>query len=343
MNIRETLTGWTRWVGQQVVGQDDFLGPQDTRSRDYAVLGTAAGAVAGATIGTITGFHAQKANSIKEVMVGRDIVDTTMNGYEHSYTRDTSEVCTAHDEDGNCTSSDTRLDGWWHHYTPNLTDRVVGHYSEPAFQNTKVWEPLMGGALGALGGGLVGLGMGLGAAALQRALQKDGAARPALPRLSPKAQQDLALRAGAAAALGAALGIAVGTYTGSHAGVLELASQQTHFRSWSVPMTETRTLGYVPSGHYEHNWFGSYWATPSDVNSNADQPVNRTLPVLHRDGTPHMTSTEKTFHTNRYGPILGGIAGGVIGAGVGLAAGLVVGVSDKLLSERNATSNKTAA
>lgn len=335
MNIGDKLGSWTRWVGEKVTGKQDFRSTEETRSRDYAVIGAAAGAVAGATVGAITGFDSQKSNRIEEVWVNRQIVDKTMNGYSHHTRADYSTECVARDDDNNCTRTETNLDGWWHSYSPNITDRVVGNYTEPTFQNSKAWEPLMGGFVGAIGGGLIGLGTGLGVAALQRALTKDEV-KPERPKLSPKAQEDLAVRAGSAAIGGAILGTLVGAYAGRNAGVIELASRQTHARSWAVPQMETRTLGQIPSSHYERNWFGSTWASPDDVNTNANQPVNRSVPVYHRDGDVRMTSAEQTFQTNRYGPIFGGLAGGIIGAGVGLAAGLVVGVSDKLLTENAA-------
>lgn len=332
-SVGMSLNNFTRWVGQKVVGRDDFSTSADTRQRDFAVLGAATGAVAGATIGTITGFNSQKANSIEEVWVDRKVVHPQMNGYSHHTSADYSTECVERNDENACVRSETNLDGWWHSYSPNITDRVVGNYNEPTFQNTNKWEPLTGGVVGAIGGGLVGLGVGLGLAALTRSLQ-DERLPSTPPKLSPEAEKALTTRAGAAAVGGAVLGTVVGAVVGSHAGQIELASRESHTRYWSVPVTQTETIGHVPSGHYERNWFGSTWASPDDVNRNANQPVNRTVPVYQRDGDVRFAPTEKEFQTNRYGPIFGGIVGGAVGAGVGLATGLLIGVTDKLLSER---------
>jgi hypothetical protein len=335
-SVSDKISGWTRWVGQQVVGRNDFRGKEQARSRDYAVLGAASGAVAGAAIGVVAGFDSQKSTTIKEVWVGRDITHPQMNGYSHHASPDYSTECLAKDAQGSCTSSRRNLDGWYHTYTPNISERVVGHFSEPTFRNTNFLEPLMGGALGAVGGGLLGLGVGLGVAALQRTLTRDNEPEPEKPKLSPEAQQALHSRAGAAALGGGILGTVVGTYAGSQAGLIELAAKQVHSRAWDIPVFETQTLGHVPGSHYEYNLFGSTWASPSGGRSYADVPVNRSVPLYDRAGNPRLQVNEEVFNTNRYGPIFGGIAGGMIGAGVGLAAGLVIGVGDKLLSERSA-------
>ena len=319
------------------MGKDDFRSKDERRSRDYAVIGAAAGAVTGATIGVVSGFEAQKSSTIKEVWVDRNIVHPQMNGYSHSTTPDYSTECVARDDKGDCTRTETNLDGWYHSYSPNISERVVGHFNEPTFRNTNTWEPLMGGAIGAISGGLVGLGVGLGVAALQRSLAKENSTPPERPKLSPEAEKALHTRAGAAAVGGGILGAIVGTYVGSNAGAAELAAKQSHTRVWNVPVYQTQTLGHVPSSHYERNWFGSTWSSPSGGSSNANVPVNRNVPEYDRGGDPRLTGTQKVFNTNRYGPLFGGIAGGVIGAGVGLAAGLVIGVGDKLLSEHSAS------
>lgn len=341
-SVGQSLSNFTRWVGQKVVGKDDFTGQRGDHRRDYAVLGAAAGAVAGGIIGTVGGFKAQKSSGIEEVWVDREIVHPEWNGYRHSATPNYSTECVARNEDGDCTSTETRLEGWYHTYDADIRERVVGSYTEPTFRHTKAWEPLMGGALGALGGGLIGLGAGLGVAALQRALAKDTAAPETPPKLSPETEQALTARAGAAALGGALLGGAAGVLVGRNAGLAELAAKQSHTRVWNVPVYHSETLGHVPSSHYEQNWFGHTWASPSSGRepSEANVAVTRSVPDYTRGGEPRLTGTQQVFNTNRYGPIFGGIAGSVIGAGVGLAAGLVIGVGDKLLVEHEA--RKTA-
>lgn len=337
-SVGQSLSNFTRWVGEKVVGKDDFSGQQSDQNRDYAVIGAAAGAVAGGIIGTVSGFKTQKASTINEVWVNRNITHPEWNGYTHSATPDYSTECVERNDKGECTRSETNLDGWYHSYSPRVNERVVGTFTEPTFRHSKAWEPLMGGALGAIGGGLLGLGAGLGVAALQRALTSEKTEPSTPPKLSPEAEKALSARAGAAALGGALVGGALGVFVGRSAGAAELAARQTHTRVWNVPVYHTETLGHVPSSHYEHNWFGSTWASPSGGRgpSEANVPVNRDVPDYTRGGEPRLTGTQKVFNTNRYGPVFGGIAGGFIGAGVGLAAGLVIGVSDKLLLENEA-------
>ncbi len=265
-----------------------------------------------------------------------------MDGYSHIAVPDYDTRCVSEDDSGNCTQTETTLEGWWHQYTPDITNRVVGGYNEPTFQNTNTWEPLMGGALGAIGGGLLGMGAGLGIAALRRTLEKDKPA-PRKPELSPEAEKALINRAGVATIAGAALGVGIGAYVGQRAGAAELASQQVHTRSWHIPVTERQTLGHIPRSHYEYNWTG--FPLPLGGNRPATEPVNRDVPVYARNGEPRLQGTSETFETNRYGPVFGGIVGGVVGAGVGLAAGVTVGVVDKMLAQadNNGGDGKNAA
>lgn len=334
-SIGQRVSGWTRWVGDQVVGKNDFRG-SDTRSRDLAVLGAGAGAAVGATAGVIAGFNAQKTNTVTEVWENREIRHPSMHGYTHHARPDYSYPCVERNDEGSCVRTETKLDGWWHTYSPNIRERVVGNYTEPTFRNDNFLEPLKGGLLGAVGGGLVGLGVGLGLAALERSL-RDDSAPIARPKLSPEAEKALSLRAGAATVAGASVGVAVGAYLGHQGGQVEAAMGQSHTRLWNVPVTERETLGYVPGSHYEHNWFGSTFAWPSSGRTNATHPVVRDVPVYNAVGQPRMTGAQKVFHTERYGAVFGGIAGGVIGAGVGLATGIAVGLTDKLLAERAAS------
>lgn len=330
-SIGQKFGNLTRWVGKQVVGENDF-GTRDEKTRDYAVLGAAAGAVAGATVGTIAGFNSQSGNEINEVWETRNITHPEMNGYSHTAVPVFDTDCTK-DSQGNETCT-TELEGWWHNYSPNITNRIVGNYQEPTFQNSNFLEPLMGGVLGAIGGGAVGLAAGIGIAALQRTMQeKSGEAPPKPVELKPEVKDALTNRTGIAVLAGATVGVGVGAVLGSRAGGIELASQEVHSRSWNIPVTQSETLGYIPHSHYEHNWTG--FPIPLGGNRSATNPVNRQVPVYNRSGEPRLTETSKTFTTNRYGPIFGGIAGGFIGAGVGLAAGVAFGVTDKMLTERS--------
>ena len=330
-SIGQKARTFTRWVGEQVVGENDF-GSGDDKTRDYAVLGATAGAVAGAAVGTMVGFNSQGSNNIEEVWKTRNINHPEMHGYRH-YTVPVYDTDCTTDSQGKETCT-TEIEGWWHHYDPNITNRVVGTYQEPTFQNTNFLEPLMGGLIGAVGGGAVGLAAGVGIAALQRTLQeKSGKTAPKPVELKPEVKDALTGRTGVAVVAGAAMGVGVGAWLGSNAGQIELGAQEVHNRTWSIPVTQSETLGYVPSSHYEWNWSG--FPLPLGGSRSATEPVNRQVPVYNRAGDPRLTHTNKTFTTNRYGPVFGGIAGGVIGAGVGLAAGVAFGITDKMLTERN--------
>lgn len=318
-------------MGSQVVDSD--FGPRDEKARDYAVLGAAAGAVTGGAMGVYKGFQSQASNSIEEVWVKHDIKHPRMEGYRH-YTVPVYDTDCTTDSEGeqHCT---TELEGWWHHYSPNIRNRIVGNFQEPTFQNTKFLEPLLGGVIGAVAGGALGLAAGLGANALQKAMMERKGEAPSKPvRLEPEKKEALTERSGTAAIVGTVAGAGIGAFLGAKAGSIELGAQEVHTRSWAIPVTQTETLGYIPDSHYEWNWSG--FPLPLGGNRAPTEPVNRQIPVYDRAGTPRLTMTEETFTTNRYGPIFGGIAGGVIGAGVGLAAGVAVGLTDKLLTQRSA-------
>lgn len=335
-SVGQRARNFTRWVGEQVVGENDF-GRGQNKTRDYAVIGATAGAVTGAAIGTVAGFRSQAGNSIQEVWVDRSINHPEMNGYSHYSVPDYRTECTKdYNDNETCTTS---IEGWWHRYSPNVHNRVVGSFQEPTFQNTSFLEPLLGGLLGAVGGGAVGLAAGIGVAALQRSLEEKKGNSPKPVELKPEVREALTNRTGIAVAAGTAVGAGLGVLLGTRAGHLELGAQEIHSRTWSVPVTETQTLGHIPHDHYEWNWSG--FPLPLGGNRPATDPVNRQVPVYDRAGNPRLTHTSETFKTNRYGPIFGGIAGGVLGAGVGLAAGVALGLTDKMLTEHK--SQKSAA
>ncbi|MGE0491914.1 MAG: hypothetical protein AB7S38_22065 [Vulcanimicrobiota bacterium] len=340
--VSESWREFRGWVGNQVVG-DDYGSDEERRGRDYAVLGATAGALAGATIGTITGFASQSQDSIREEWVRRAISHPELNGYHYSVIPDYRTEC--HTEgygDDAREVCHTEIEGWWHNYSANVTQREVGSYTEPVFHHTNGWEPLMGGFLGAVGGGLLGLGIGLGVNALQRVVT-DGQTQH--PKLSPAKREKMVEFSGNAAIAGTVLGAGVGAYFGAKAGAIELGHQEVHPREWMIPVTQNTHIGDIPRDWYQWNW-GLGWGFPSrgDDWSHGRDPVYRQVPVYDANGNPAMQQTEKVFTTNRYGPVVGGIVGGLVGAGVGLAAGVAVGTAAKLIEARSAlpdTNDKT--
>ena len=343
-----TIKDTSRGIGRLIRGGNDFSTPsRHSRTRDYAVLGGAAGAVAGATIGTIKGFEAQANNSVKEVRVERDIVEPELTGYSHRTRADRERYCVERKE-GSCVDYDTKTRGWWHNYSPNVKERVVGTFEEPQFKNSTALGPISGALLGGLAGGLVGVAAGLGVSVLVNSMTKDSKSPIATStqltappqeafdkgkRPSDKTKDSaLETRMGAYAIGGTAIGAGVGIYLGIQAGAAEAAGNQVNTRSWQVPVTADRTIGHIPEGYYEPN---SFWQIgPSNGRGRAETvPVNRQVPVYNEDGSIKLQTAQKTFESQRYGRVAGALAGGVIGAGVGLAAGVSLGLADKLLTE----------
>lgn len=342
----ESVKRATGWVGDQVRGNDDYGTRQDNRMRDYAVAGGAAGAVVGATIGTIKGFQSQAENEVKEVWEGRTIEHPELDGYRHRTVADVDRWCAKRDDDGDCTDWDSEIDGWWHRYSPNVRSRVVGEFSEPTFKNQNFLEPLSGAFLGALGGGFVGVLAGVGAAALQNSLEDrntPGAVERFEPQSSkPRAEEALTHRMGGYAIAGTVLGAGVGAYLGVQAGGAEAAANEVNTRSWNIPVYQKETIGHIPDDYYEDNSFFQ-WGPDSGRGRAETEPVRRDVPVYDSEGSPRMTETSKTFESKRYGKVLGGIAGGAIGAGVGLATGVTVGLADKILTQQILSDRDPAA
>lgn len=338
--IRDIATGFKdfrSWVGDNIVGQDDgYTTRKQKRTRDYAVLGAGTGAVAGATIGVVTGFNSQGADSISEKWVHRDVLHPSLQGWSHWASADTYQDC--HYEgygDDRREVCDTKIRGWWHNYSARISNRDVGDYTEPEFHHDNKWEPLLGGFIGALGGAVVGLGLGVGIAALRNALDK--VPEESTPPMSAEQRKNLSDFAGGAAIVGTVAGAGLGAFVGSRAGFAELGNQEVHVRNWMVPTTERELLGHIPSDYYEYNWG---WGWPSSGYGRPENdPVYGNVPVYDASGRPTMHEVSQEFKTNRYGPVAGGILGGLIGAGVGLATGVAVGVGAKLIAEHRGQTN----
>lgn len=333
--VTEKITAVRDWIGSNVVGEErDYgYGDSDPRMRDYALLGAAGGATVGGVIGTVGGFHAQGGDSIREEWVTRSIGDPKLTGYSESIVPDIERTCTTSystDSDGNTTSHETcteRTRGYWHNYSPNVRYDEVGRYTEPRFLHNSFWEPLRSGFIGALVGGVTGVALGVGVAALRKSLEKGEA--PERPSLSQAKQEEVRRFAGSAVLGGTVIGAGAGAVMGHLAGSREAAGAEVHSRTWSVPVLERKYLGGIPSDHYD--WFYPWHGDANDTSSS----VYRDAPVLHRDGTPKMQNVSDTFETGRYGPIAGAVLGGFIGAGVGVASGVAAGVAAKMLAERD--------
>lgn len=319
------------WVGSQVLGdeRDYGYGSANPYMRDYAMIGGAGGATVGGVVGTVGGFRAQASDSIREEWVRRSIGDPELTGRTESILPDIERTCTTSystDSEGNTTSSETcteRTRGYWHNYSPTVRYREVGTYTEPRFVHDSFWEPLRSGFIGALVGGLAGVALGVGVAALRNTLQP-GVERP---KLTDEKQEEVRKIAGGAVLTGAAVGAGAGAWLGHLAGNREIAAQEVHSRTWSAPVMESRYLGDIPRDHYDFFW------PYHDDTTEGRTAVYRDAPVLHRDGAPRMQNVGGTFETGRYGPLAGGLLGGMVGAGVGVASGVVAGVAARLILE----------
>ncbi|WP_167816223.1 hypothetical protein [Methanocorpusculum sp. GPch4] len=341
--VTDRLTSVRDWIGDNVIGEErDYgAGGADGRMRDYAVLGGAAGAAVGGAAGTALGFQAQAADTIREEWVPRSIEDPSLAGYHESITPDIERTCTTEwhtDSDGNRYSTETcteRTRGYWHNFSPRIDHTKVGEYTEPRFVHGSFWEPLGAGVAGALLGGVTGVALGAGIAALRNSLQKDAPPKQA-PPLDTERREEVRNLAGNAVLGGAVVGAGAGAVLGAVAGGREMAAQEVHSRTWSVPVTEHRYLGEIPSDHYDffYPWHDDW--------SHGSSPVYREAPVLGRDGTPQMQNVSDTFETRRYGPVAGGILGGMVGAGVGIASGVAVGVAARMLAERSPSAQESA-
>ena len=318
-------------VGKKVI-DSDFGTELATPERDTLMLSTTAGVVAGAAIGTYLGFQSQEGNRVNEQLGQHNITHPHLTGYSHYASPDYTRVC--HDEgygeDKHEVCTD-RLDGWWHRYSADVRNDKVGSYIKPEFHNSNWAEPLLGGFLGALGGGLLGLGVGIGVNAIKHSLNHGEEVDAQSHQIPDAKRDDLEKKAGLLALGGAAVGMVSGGVLGHVAGVIEQAQKEVHTRDWMGPVYQHTRIGDIPSDYYEHNLgigipgFGLGFGQGSRVG------VYRDVPLYNADGTPQLQEMQKTFDTARYGGVSGAILGGLIGGGVGLAAGIAGGTLLKMV------------
>ena len=322
---------FVRQVGKKVI-DSDFGTELPEHSRDTLVLATTGGAVLGAAVGTYLGFQSQESNRVNEQWRTHGITHPHLTGYSHSAVPDYDRVChyEGSGEDRREVCHD-ELDGWWHRYSANVRHDQVGSYTAPEFHNSNWAEPLLGGFLGALGGGLLGLGIGIGANALKHSLnhgQETGASQRSLP---PARREQLHNTAGLLALGGAAVGMVGGGVLGHVSGVIEQAQKEVHSRDWMGTVLQNQRIGEIPSDYYEHNIGLGFPGLGVGFGKGSSQGVYRDVPLYNADGTPQMQQVHHTFDTARYGPVSGAIMGGLIGGGVGLAAGIAGGTLLKMV------------
>jgi hypothetical protein len=319
-------TNFVERVGRQVVDRHYGTAVEEEKRLDTVVATTAGGAALGGLAGLVWGFRSQEFNKVNEGRLSHEINHPTYTGWSHHAHEDWSRSCTTQGsgEDAREVCTD-ELDGWRHRYTPHFTFRNVGSYEEPVFRNSGI-EPLQGAFFGAIGGGLLGLGVGIAANALRRTVESDAYAH------SKPVSQDTATLAGWITLGSTGVGIAGGAFIGHASGILEQAQKQIHDRTWSEPIYQRVKLGDIPRDYYQHNWGWGFARSGSDFR-NGTEGVYRDVPTYNSDGTPAMREVTRSFDTGRYGPGWGTFLGGVVGGGIGLATGVAASTLYKMTQE----------
>lgn len=327
MKIGGPPTPWLERVGRKVL-DSDFGSEVENGQRQTLLLSSGLGALAGAAVGTYYGFEHQGLNTVQETWVTRSIVHPKLEGWSHHVSTDYDRVC--HDEgsgDNRHEVCEDELAGWRHRYTANISQRQVGSYQEPQFHNNNKLEPLLGAFLGAAGGALLGLGVGMGIQALRRTLAPVSTSQQAhLP-----VDRETARVAGFLTVGGGALGAIGGAVLGYASGTFEQTQKEVHSRSWDAPILENTRLGEIPRDYYQRYWILPF---PNGANDykNGTEEVFRPVPAYQADGQVAMQKVEKSFDTARYGPTGGAILGGLIGTGVGLAGGVAVSILLRMMN-----------
>ena len=313
-----------RSLGEAVVGSD--FARQDG-TVDGIVLGASAGAVLGGAVGGARGLLHQTQNQVTEELRHRSISEPKLDGYRYYVRADWDRDCRTHGEHTHC---ERELDGWWHNYSPNIRERVVGGFTEPTLQNshqaTVVGAAFTGAAIGA------GIGAGLGLATGVLSLLAGGHPLRRKP-LPPEIREQLVVDSGEAVVRSTAIGAGLGAAVGLGAGLLEQAGALSVERTWDAPLYEQRDLGSIPRNHYEWNWSWD-WARPGDYQDHSprgNRPVIREAPVLDSAGRPAMRPVTRHLDSARFGPVSGLLGGAAVGAGLGFATGVATSIVNRLL------------
>ncbi|MCL5036464.1 MAG: hypothetical protein M1269_05015 [Chloroflexi bacterium] len=147
----------------------------DDRIGLYAGIGAAAGGAIGTGVGMATGYKEMSNDKISKVMADHDVNHPKLTGYDHTVSEDGHyetrvtgyETKTSVDENGNTiitkepiTEEHWVTDGYWHRFSPDIEQKVVGHYQTPEFKHSGWFDPLTGGLVGLAAGATVGAGLG---------------------------------------------------------------------------------------------------------------------------------------------------------------------------------------
>lgn len=121
-------------------------------------------AAVGAAGGFAFGYKSAAGDEVKEVWESKDISHPTMTGYTETIRPDTYQEVRdcRRDKDGNehC-EYDTKVRGYWHEYSPDISWRKVGSYTRPTLQHTNTFGPVGAGLLTGAVAGAAGVGIRL--------------------------------------------------------------------------------------------------------------------------------------------------------------------------------------
>lgn len=313
-----------RSIGDAVVG-DDFV--RQDGSVDGMVLGASAGAVVGGALGAARGLHAESSDIITERPIHHNIHQPKLEGFRYSVQADWDRNCWRSGDSRYC---DRDLDGWWHRYTPRISNRVVGQFQKPTLEHSHSATTLSSAATGALVGAGVGAVLGLATTVVGRSLGSNPMERKTLP---PEVREKLVDESGDTVIKSTVVGTAAGAAIGLGAGLLEQSRAGSIQRTWSEPLMQRESLGQIPRNHYERNWRWD-WARPGDYHDHSPRGntnVVRDVPVLDAQGRPQMQDVTGTLSSQRYGPITGMLGGAAVGAGLGFATGVATSIVNRLI------------
>jgi len=137
-------------VGAAVGVAGSMLGGAFVGGSALHPLAAGTSAVAGAVGGFALGYNTAAGDKVEEVWETRNISHPNMTGYTETIRPDTyQELIGCHEDENGNRDCDyrTRVRGYWHDYSPDISWRTVGTYERPTLQHTN--------KIGGLGAGLI--------------------------------------------------------------------------------------------------------------------------------------------------------------------------------------------
>lgn len=149
-------------VGAGLAAVGTMIGGAIVGGSAFHPLAMGISAAAGAAGGFAFGYKSAAGDEVKEVWVEKDISHPKMTGYTETIRPDTyQELIGCHrDENGKeqC-DYETKVRGYHHDYSPDISWRKVGSYERPTLQHTNTFGPIGAGLLTGGVGALAGVGI----------------------------------------------------------------------------------------------------------------------------------------------------------------------------------------